>query len=302
MSLLCAERARGHWLPLPSRLTKCWSIFMASVFIHKARHDQKQSLGGGRGLAAPGSRRRSLPPGTQFPGERPPRPAGHPGTDLSEGGTARVLELSPFQPWTRYLGTAVTSQLYTLATPLSKILTRGDIAGLFHPPTRRSGIGGKPYVLRHAPSPRRRGLALKFLTQQRRLHLGVKRSQQPVEAMGAGGSGLCPGRGGGAHLCPLAGSQPRSFAKRCSRGRKKRSQRVSTAVLAHGGREMRALKKLKPSEDTFCRHCSEKCRLWTSLREKRSPEGRTARIAPALRCGVPPWAPGSGGHPGPAHA
>lgn len=67
------------------------------------------------------------------------------GTDLSEGGTARVLELSPFKPWTSYFRTSATSKLYTLATPLSKILTHGDIARLSHPPTRLSVISGKRF-------------------------------------------------------------------------------------------------------------------------------------------------------------
>lgn len=65
------------------------------------------------------------PPGT-VPGRK--APARRRRTDLSEGGTVRVLELSPFKPWTSFLRTPATSNLYALATLLSKILTRSDIA------------------------------------------------------------------------------------------------------------------------------------------------------------------------------
>lgn len=141
MCLLCAEGVCGHWSPLPSRLTKHRPIFTASAFMCKAQHDRKQSLVGGPGLAVPDSRRRSLLPGDTVP--RRKAPACHRGTDVSEGGTARVLELSPFKPWTSYFRTSATSKLYTLETPLSKILTRADRAQRLHLPTRSSVISGK---------------------------------------------------------------------------------------------------------------------------------------------------------------
>lgn len=112
MSLLCAEAV--CLTSYPCHLDS----LSAGLFLRLPRLFAKPNTIGSR-------RWWEDPPGT-VPGRK--APARRRRTDLSEGGTVRVLELSPFKPWTSFLRTPATSNLYTLATLLSKILTRSDIA------------------------------------------------------------------------------------------------------------------------------------------------------------------------------